>query len=70
MEAQLDREDFLYYVRELVLLAAHVEEGRFVVESALKRDVLQHRLQRTLQRILGAGAVHPVLLEWRFLRGC
>lgn len=62
LEAQLDRENFLYFVRDLVVVDVDPVRHELLIAVATpgKREVLQQRLQRTIARILRDAAGEPV----------
>lgn len=66
MEAQLDRQNFVTYVRDLVLVDFQSEDSTFIVAvgTVSARDMLQHRLGRTIQRILSDVAGQSVVVTY------
>jgi hypothetical protein len=66
LEAQLDRENFLRFVRDLVLVDVDLECSRLslAVTTPEKQAILQHRLQRTIARILRDVAGAPLAVDY------
>lgn len=62
LELQLDRGNFMSYLRDVVLVDFEPENRTFILvpQNVSSRDVLAHRLVRTISRIIGDVVGQPV----------